>query len=337
MREERIGDLFVKSDTYAQWRHSGSEQWQGSMRFEEIDPRDLMQRMPRADLFYGGDGFPPPETRTGDIVPIGLPPIELIDLVPQLETTSDVVRFVEQTVANRANVVETAEPTTYDVAATDAIGEAEIVYTEREQTVRWIPVFLPVSQMQLEDVPGIQGELNTTMRGMIRARVSSQMLKGNGTSPNLLGTLSLTGINSVAKGGNPTPDAIHEAMSYIRSNSAGAEPAEPTTVIMHPDDWHEIRTLRTADGIYIWGNPATPGPQTLWGVAVVVTSEVTAGTAVVGDYARFARLYIRRGLTTETSNSHGTMFTQGQLAIRVSMRGAMVHRRLNAFSLVTGI
>ena len=339
IQSNRVGDLYVQSATYANWKASGGDRWMGSMRFDDVDVRSLMNRpgSVRADLFYTGDGFDPPTMRTGDIVPIGAPPIEFIDVVPQLETTQDVVAYMEQTEWDRSNVAPTAEQNSYTASASDAIGEAAITYTEREAPIRWVPVFLPVSQMQLEDVPAIQGELNVSLGQMIRATVSSQMLTGDGVAPNLQGTLGLTNLPTVARGSDPGPDALLTAISNIRTNSAGRERAEPTAIIMHPSNWRNIRTLTTSDGLYLWGSPATPGASTIWGMPVVETPEITLGTALVGDFVRFARLYVRRGLTVETSDSHGTMFTRGQLAIRASMRVAMVHRRINAFHTVSGM
>ena len=103
----------------------------------------------------------------------------------------------------------------------------------------------------------------------------------------------------------------------------------------------ELRKLfvehRTADGIYIWGNPADPGPERIWGKPVVQSTYQTENTGVVGDFAMFSELAVRRGIEVQVSNSHSTYFIEGKLAIRADMRAALLFYRPKAFCQVTGI
>ena len=90
---------------------------------------------------------------------------------------------------------------------------------------------------------------------------------------------------------------------------------------MHPNDWQDMRLLRTADGIYIWGNPSDAGPELIWGLAVAQAVAQTENTAVVGDFATFSELAIRRGIDVQVSNSHGSFFIEGKQAMRADIRG----------------
>ena len=64
------------------------------------------------------------------------------------------------------------------------------------------------------------------------------------------GVLSTVGIQTQAKSTDPTPDAIYKAMTKMEVVGQ----AMPSAVVLHPNDWQEIRLLRTTDGIYIWGH-----------------------------------------------------------------------------------
>jgi HK97 family phage major capsid protein len=229
----------------------------------------------------------------------------------------------ETTFTNAA--AETAEAGTYP--------EAALALTEQTSPVRKIAVFLPVTDEQLEDVPQVQGYLNNRLPFFLRQRLDGQVLNGNGTAPNLRGFLNVVGIQTQAKGADPVPDAIYKAMTKIRVTGR----ATPGTVIIHPNDWQDIRLLRTADGLYIWGSPADQGPERIWGLPIVQADSLTEGTALVGDFAGYSELASRRGIEVKVSDSHGTFFVEGKQAVRADFRVALVVYRPEAFCSVTGI
>ena len=106
---------------------------------------------------------------------------------------------------------------------------------------------------------------------------------------------------------------------------------------MHPNDWEGIRLTRTADGLYILGNPYDQIMPRLWGLPVALSDNQTENTAIVGDFGGYARLRIRRDVLVERTNSHDTYFINGKQAIRAGIRCAAVWTRAAAFATVTGI
>lgn len=113
--------------------------------------------------------------------------------------------------------------------------------------------------------------------------------------------------------------------------------AQPGAVIFHPNDWQDVRLLRTSDGIYIWGNPSEAGPERIWGLQVVQSDAQTENTAVVGDFTNYSLLAVRRGIDVQVTNSHASDFINGKQAIRADLRTALVFTRPAAFATVTGI
>lgn len=269
-------------------------------------------------------GWVPETNRTGRLVDFARRPVQVTDLVPQTTTGQAAVVYMEETTFTSA-AAEAAEGGTY--------AESALALTEQSNTVRKIATFIPVTDEQLEDVAQIRGYLDNRLPFMIRQRLDSQILNGNGTSPNLRGILNVAGIQTQAKGTDPNPDAVYKAMVKVRVTGR----SQPNGIVFNPFDWQLIRLLRTADGIYIWGNPSDAGTDRMWGLAVAQGDVLTAGTAIVGDFATYSELAVRRGLDVQVSNSHSTFFIEGKQAVRADIRCAFIVYRPAAFCTVTGI
>jgi hypothetical protein len=117
----------------------------------------------------------------------------------------------------------------------------------------------------------------------------------------------------------------------------GHRPGQPGHRRVQPDELQDIRLLRTADGIYIWGNPSDAGPERIWGLQVTLAQAMTAGTALVADLQNFSELSVRRGINVQISNSHSTFFIEGKQAVRCDMRAALIWYRPAALCTITGL
>lgn len=300
-----IGELFVESDAF---KHKG-----------QAAPLDVGLKT----LFETDAGWAPESIRTGKVVEIATRPIQVVDIIPGGRTGQAAVVYMEET---------TLTNTAAEADEGGAYAEATLELTERTSTVRKIAVFLPVTDEQMEDVPQVTGYLNNRLPFMIRQRLDLQILVGDGVAPNLDGILNTAGIQTQAKGADPTPDAIYKAMTLVMVTGQ----ANPNTVVLHPNDWQSIRLLRTADGIYIWGSPSESGPERIWGLPVVKAQAETENTGLVGDFS-FVELTERRGIVVKVSDSHSDYFVKGKQAIRADMRVALPVYRPAAFCTVTGI
>jgi HK97 family phage major capsid protein len=210
--------------------------------------------------------------------------------------------------------------------------EADISYAEDSSTVRSIGVSLPVSDEQLEDVPGVQGMIDGRLLFFLRQRLDGQVLTGTGAAPLLRGILNVVGVQTQAKGADPTFDAIHKAITLVQVTGRSV----PSAIILHPNDWQDIRLTRTADGIYILGNPADVGAQRLWGLPAVVTDAETEGTGLVGDFVNHCELRPRSGAQVQVGLDADD-FTHGLQTIRAGLRTAFVVYRPTAFCMITGV
>lgn len=311
-RRKSFGEMFV-----------GSQAFKGFTRGSGIGPQAQMDVDLKALLDTGA--WEPETTRTGRIEAFPTRPApHIADLIPQTTTNQISVVYMEETVFNNT-AAETGEG--------DQFPEAQLKLEEKSSPVRKIPIYLPVTDELFEDEPRAESYVNNRLPFMLRQRLDLQILRGNGTAPNLTGTENVAGILSQAKDDDPAVDAIYKALRRIRDTGF----AEPSAIFLTPANWEPIRLMRTADGVYIWGHPSMPGPATLWGVPVTETTAAPATKALVGDYQNFAEIAVRRGIDVQVSNSHDDFFIRGKLAIRADLRVALIHYRPSAFAEVTGL
>ena len=308
-----MGDLIVASSVFKSYAENGPSKGE----LEGFGLRDL-----KATLFETASGWAPESVRSGQVVEAVTRPIQVLDIIPTGPTDEAAYVYLEETLRTHS-AAEMVEGGTYAADAYKLV--------DRTATVRKIGTSIAVTDEQLADVAGIQSYLNNRLTFGLRQRFDGQVLTGDGTPPNIEGILNHGGIQTQAKGVLPVPDAIHKAMTKCRV----AGRSFPNNVVMHPNDWEEIRLLRTADGIYIWGSPSEAGVARIWGLPVVQSDAQTENTALVGDFM-FCQAFERRGIDLQVGFT-GTQFMEGKRTIRADLRVAFAIFRGSAFCTVTGI
>jgi HK97 family phage major capsid protein len=309
-----LGRLFTESEAYKN-REAKRDINVMLPNFDYLEQKTLMET---------GAGWAPESVRTGRLVEYAHRRPVIADLIPQTPTSQAAVLYMEETTFTNNSATRSEG---------GQAGESALAYTERSETVREIAHFLPVTEIQLEDAPMVESVINNRLLTMLDLTEEVQLMSGDGNAPNMTGFLVKSGVQSQAKGSDPTPDAIYKGMTLVRHTGF----AEPSAVVFHPNDWQDLRLLRTTDGIYIWGSPAEAGPERIWGLPAVVTTAATENTALLGDFQLYSEIFRRRGANIKVSDSHSDYFIKGKLAIRADKRLVLAIYRAAAFCKVTGI
>jgi HK97 family phage major capsid protein len=307
-----LGRMFVESKEYREWRKVKNAPMVG-----------VEVPMSLKTLVQTTAGLAPDSPRTSDVVPLATRPIQILDLIPIDPVSVATVKWMEKTTYT-ISAAEIAEAATYP--------ESVYVWTERTAPVQKIADSIPVTDEQLDDVDQMASLLDADLRFGVRQKLDSQVINGTGTPPQIRGILNYSGIQTQARAADPHFDAIFKAITKVRVTGR----AEPDAIAIHSTDFQTIRLTRTADGIYIMGNPDSPGSMRLFGLPVAINEVLTAGTALVGDFSRHARLKERKGIEVQVGFT-GTQFTEGKKTLRADVRVAMVVRRAAAFCTVTGL
>ncbi len=268
-------------------------------------------------------GWAPEATRGPRVADFATTPLDVLDLIPTGSTNQNAVTYMEETTFTNA-AAETAEGAVKP--------EATLVLTEKTSPVRKIAVTMHVTDEQWDDEPQVRGYINRRMPFMVRQRLNTQIITGDGIAPNLEGALNVTGIQTQAKGTDPVPDAVYKAMVKVMTTGQ----AMPDAFVTNPLDWQDVRLLRTADGIYIWGSPADAGPERIWGLRTVLAQGMTQNTGLVGDFGNYSELAVRTGITVEVGFVNDD-FSKNLKTLRAEMRAALLFYRPAALCSVTGI
>jgi HK97 family phage major capsid protein len=246
------------------------------------------------------------------------------DLMLEGTTSAQKVTYFEETTFTNA-AAETAEAA--------AKPEAALAFTLREDNVRKIATWIPVTDEMMEDVPGFESYLRARLGFMVRQREELQLLRGDGTGQNILGVYNRTGVQTVTGYGLSTIDSILKGITEVQKDAF----VEPTALVIHPNDWFEVRTSKDLEGNYLLG-PATLDPMAArpWGLQVRVTTNALENTALVGAFNQ-AQVFRRSGIAIAISTENEDYFIYNKLAVRAEERLALAVYRPAAFCKVEAI
>lgn len=320
-----LGELFTASPAYREFIGSGKPSGPSAKSFE----LDLEQQYGKAVAAKGIKAvfdiaaWAPQAVRLPEPVIPGFERMSVASLMPEGRTAQNSIAYMEETTTTNAAA---------EVAESAVKPESALALTEKTSAVRKVATHLPITDESLEDVPMVESYIDTRLRTFVQLRENQQLLVGNGTAPNLRGLLNVVGIQTQAKGADPVPDAIYKAMTKIRTIAF----LEPTGAVFNPNDWQDVRLLRTADGVYIWGNPSEAGPERIWGLETRITTAITENTGLVGAFRVGAQIFRRAEITVQVGWIND-QFVRNQRTILAEERLALVPFRPTAFCTVTGI
>jgi hypothetical protein len=224
------------------------------------------------------------------------------------------------------------------------IKESSFATTTASAPVKKIAVVLKVTDEMYSDFPMLRDYINTRMRFMVEAKEEQQLLNGAGTGNEITGILN-SGPQTQAKAGDSNFVAIHKAITKIRVAASSLGGYEPDGIVIHPTDWQILRITTDANTQFYAGGPfqneygvgAYPSLPPIWGLRPVVTTAITAGTALVGAFRLGAQIWQREGIRVDSTNSNEDDFNFNRVTLRVEERLALAVYRPSAFCTVTGI
>lgn len=294
---------------------------QAGVDFNDVDTKAWLEG--KTTMTTSANGYPPEVLRDGTVVPKISRPPQLIDYLIMQPTTQNGIKFMKQ--STRTNSAAAA-------SEGSAVAESAITYTESTDIISKIGTFIPVTQEELEDEPGLQAMINQDLVLMVRQELDRNVTVGTGSAPELRGIFNASSVQTQARGSDPTLDAIFKAITKVRVTGR----SNPGLVVLHGTDHQFLALTRTSDGLYILGNPTDSAVQRVWGLPIVLSEALTVTNGLVLD-PNYFRVMMRTGVNIAISDSHASNFIASILAIRATVRAGLKKMRDEAACTITGL
>lgn len=253
----------------------------------------------------GTTSFP---QNTVGIVPGISKPLTISDILPTGNTNAIMVVGMKE--ASRTNsAAETAQGAPKP--------ESALTLSQYNVPIETIAHFIKVSNQLMADAPAVMSYINNFLAYGLEERKDLQLLKGDGTPPNISGILDSGNFTAF------TPTAGANLVESINKAKYAlwAKGYTPDAVIVNPADWGAMELARegAGTGAYLYGAPGTAGNVNPFGVRVVLSANMTAGQFAIGNFSVSSMLWIRQGTTIEMGYVNDD-FTKNLVTIRAEAR-----------------
>ena len=251
-----------------------------------------------------------PMQRPG-IIPGNFLPLTVRQLIPTINVTGNAVNSLKENAWTNSAA---------EVSQGASKNESDLTFTNYDVNIRTVAHWIKVSNQLLADAPAVAAYIDTRLRDGLSQRVEMQLIKGDGTSPNLSG---------LTDSGNYTAFTADSGANLIESiNKAKyamwATGNMPDTVIVNPADWGAMERTRegAGTGAYLYGAPGTDAFMSPFGVRVVLSNHVTSGYFIIAALRSSTTIFQRQGAVIEMGYVNED-FTKNLVTIRAEERLAL--------------
>lgn len=341
-----IGEHYVESDEYRQLLSSapgGQFSAKARVQANPVGFEKLLPPRGEKALVTGASSTSAGAFTLGDDLGlrVGLSPFErpltLRDLVTNGTTQSDSIEFVRVTsiTNNAAPVAEATSsgPQTVSGAAlVNAVGggykpESGLAVARVSTNVKTIAHWIPVTKRALSDAAQMTTLIDSFLQYGLEEELEDQMIAGDGTGENFEGVGTVSGVQAQAWD-TDLLTTLRKAKTKVRVTGRSV----PNGYVMNPADVESLDLLTDNENRYYYGGPASQGMpgSSLWGLPVVESEAVPAGTAYCADW-RKSILWDRQQATVTTTDSHNDFFVRNLVAILAELRAAFGVLQPSAF------
>lgn len=260
--------------------------------------------------------YPVRPERLADIVTMPRRDLTLLNLFPRGTTgNTNAIEYVRQTVRTN-NAAETDELASKPQSVYD--------YDLVTEPIRTIAHYHIDTEQVLDDEPRLQSIIEDELTWGVYDRAQTQLISGNGTSPNLRGVLNVVGTtNRAFQASGRGFTATETRAEVLRKMLTDVRMAffSPSVIIMNPEDAEQVELEDYTANKFLRAVDVATGKA--WRVQVVEHMSMPAGTVIAADMAAAAKFYMRDDVQIAVDRIND-QFIKNALTIRAEMRGVLL-------------
>lgn len=307
--QKTLGERAVESDQFKAF----AEKQNGNirMRFQGAEYKAIVNATGQNQPLVPADRLPgiltEPQRR-----------LTIRDLIPKARTSSNLIEIPQENVfTDNTGPQAGNSPTEYENVTK---GESTATFTMDTCPVTTYAHFIRASTQVLADAVQLSSYIDRRMTYFLKLKEETDLLTGDGASGRLRGIWRFgTPFNKATKVGDTKIDTLRKAKLELAERDYVAD-----GIILNPTDWDEIEGVKDNDGRYIYGDPSRSLQPSIWGLPVVVTNTLGAGSFVVAQFGVASTIWDREDMSVAMSTEDSTNFQTNMVTIRVEERLAHV-------------
>lgn len=289
---------------------AGAEFVKGEM-FKQLASGNIKSARMEVKNTVVSDGTTAFPTQRPGIIPGSFVPLTIRQVIPSIAVTGNAVNSLKENAwTNSAG----------EVSQGASKAESDLTFTNYDVNIRTVAHWIKVSNQLLADAPAVAAYIDVRLRDGLAQRIDYQLLRGNGTSPNLSGLTDSGNFTAfTADSGANLVESINKA-KYAMWAAGNA----PDTVIVNPADWGAMEIARegAGTGAYLYGAPGTNAGMSPFGVNVVLSANMPTGYFLIAQMRTAATVFNRSGAVIEMGYVNED-FTKNLVTIRAEERLAL--------------
>jgi HK97 family phage major capsid protein len=271
------------------------------------------------NTLVGSDANVAPARAPG-IVGGAFQPLSLESFLPSTPTASNAIEFTRENVFTNA-AAETAEGA--------AKPESSLTWTLVNMPVSTVAHWIKISRQLASDNRALAAYVDSRMRYGVNLKVEMQLGAGDGTAPNISGILHSGNFTAHGFADAALGSTLKKFVLIRRVLAAAYAAGYPAdAIVLNPTDWAimEIELMTVAAGQTLY-SVSDGGVPRLFGVPVVQSIGMTAGSFAAGAFGQAYMVHNREGVVVEMSDSDSDNFTKNLVTIRAERRLALATER----------
>lgn len=240
------------------------------------------------------------------IIEQGKVPASLLEMLPVTVRSGPTYRYLRQTArTNNAAIVAAGGTKPTSVFTIEEVDGKLEVFAHLSE---------PIDKYLLSDAAELSRFIGAEMLYGLNLAVETEVLSGAGTAGHLTGILATSGVQTQAFSVDKLT-TLRAAITKLESIGYTA-----SAFGLNPADWETIETTRNTGGNFDLNGPVDRAGRKVWGVPVVLSTGLTAGTALALDASAATISTDAQGIETKWSDQSGDLFDKNQLKVRTEGR-----------------